>query len=125
MSLTKFLPGPNTLKPPADNADNWLVNPAKSKVVTVNLLSTLMMDTVPAGSVVYASLGSPSLAVRMNFPSELNTTWSGSEPTLIDAISLYVLVLKTTTLPGACLLVDSIAAANMPFFTSTLFTYPP
>ena len=36
-----------------------------------------------------------------------------------------MVVLKTTTFPGACLLVDSIAAANFPLLTATLFTYPP
>ena len=81
-----------------------------------------MIEMVPAGSSVYKSLGSPSLAVRIKLPSGLNVTISGNEPTLICLISLSVLVSKMTTLPGACLLMDSMAAASKPFLTSTLFT---
>ncbi|MNV84051.1 hypothetical protein D3C71_1778990 [compost metagenome] len=73
----------------------------------------------------YVAFGSPSLAVRMYFPSGEKVIISGSAPTVITLISLLSLVLKTATLPLSVLLTDSMAAANFPSCTLKLFTRPP
>ena len=58
--------------------------------------------TEPSGSIVYSSLGSPSLATTQRLPSGVKLRLSGSRPEATDPTNLPAVV-KKTTFPRACL----------------------